>query len=301
MQYEVEVLAPDGNKCGEAPTWEPDAGCIVWTDNASDLVYRLDPRSRAKSIISRGLSVNGIALNRPGEFVFAGATGIHVWRGPGQVRTIATEHDGETLVFNDIIAAPGGRVYGGTQYWGAEGMIRTGKLYRFDPDGSVHVMDEGIQASNGLGFSPDDRTLYYADTTARKIYAYDVGASDGSLSRRRVFVDVPAEDGIPDGLTVDTQGCVWCAMWYGGQIVRYDPEGGVERRIRMPVAQVSSVLFGGADYTDLFVTSAGQLWKGPFAPPGFDFNAPNVGGSLYRIRMDVQGRPEHRAALPWRE
>lgn len=157
------------------------------------------------------------------------------------------------------------------------------------------MVDEEIEMSNGLGLSPDDGTLYFADSAARRIFAYDV-QSDGGLQNKRVLVQVPREEGLPDGLTVDAQGFVWSAQWYGGQVVRYDPDGRVERRLALPVTQVSSVAFGGDDLTELFITTAGALWRGPLTPPGFDFDAP-PGGNLYRLRLDIAGKPEHRTEL----
>jgi D-xylonolactonase len=159
------------------------------------------------------------------------------------------------------------------------------------------VVDEGIEIANGLGFSPDNRTLYFADSARRVIFAYDVDASSGDLSRRRIFVQVPRDEGLPDGLTVDRKGFVWCAQWYGSQVVRYDPEGRVERRIALPVRQVSSVIFGGDDLSDLYVTTAADPWPSPLAPAGYDASAADQGGSLYRIRLDVQGRSDFPAAL----
>jgi D-xylonolactonase len=164
---------------------------------------------------------------------------------------------------------------------------------RCDPDGSLAIEDEGIDLANGLGLAPDDRTLYFTDSTARSIFAYDVDPATGGLSRKRLFVRVPAAEGVPDGLTVDREGHVWSAQWYGGCVVRYDPDGTVERRIALPVKQVSSLAFGGDDYADLYVTSAANAWTSPYAPPGYDFHAPNTGGALYRIRTDCRGRPEH--------
>lgn len=294
MTHGPEIVAADDNRCGEAPTWDAVGNRVVWVDAESALVFQFSTLDNTKTVISRGLPVAGIALNREGGMIFAGATGLHLWHGPDDYKTIVSEHDGESLVFNDIVADPKGRIYAGTYYWGANGMEKTGKLYLVDTDGSVRVMDEGIMLSNGLGFSPDDRVLYYADSGARHIYAYDFDADPGNLMNRRDFVKVPADEGIPDGLTVDAEGYVWCAHWYGGQVVRYDPDGNVERRIPMPVKQVSSVTFGGPDLTGLYVTSAAEYWPSRLIPSGFDTQA-SMGGSLYRIRADTCGRPEHMA------
>lgn len=294
MEYELEIVAADNNLCGEAPTWNAEKERIIWVDAESSLVYELGVTAREKRILNRGLMVAGIALNRNGGMIFAGATGLHLWYGQDDYRTIVCEHGGEALVFNDIIAAPNGSIYAGTYYWGANGMEKTGKLYMIDTDGSARVMDEGIKLSNGLGFSPCERILYYADSGARRIYAYDFDAESGDLTNRRIFVETPPDAGIPDGLTVDVEGYVWCAQWYGGQVVRYDPAGKVERRIAMPVKQVSSVTFGGRDLRDLYVTTAAEYWPSDLIPPGFCAVAP-MGGSLYRMRLDISGKPEYKA------
>lgn len=292
--YPIEMAANTQDKCGEVPTWDAGGNRVLWVDNESCLVHELSLATGRHQTISRDLMVGGIALNKtPGTLVFAGFTGLHVWRKQGEFRTVISEHAGDVLQFNDMIADPKGRIYGGTMYWGASGMEKHGKLYLISGDGKAEVVAEGIEVSNGLGFSLDNRTLYYTDSTARKIYAFDVDTASGRLSNRRVFVQVPGDEGIPDGMTVDAQGFIWSAQWYGGQVVRYDPDGKVERRIAMPMLQVSSCLFGGPDLTDLYVTTAANSWEGPYAPPGYNFKAPNIGGPLYRVRTDIQGRPEH--------
>ncbi|MBI2193947.1 MAG: SMP-30/gluconolactonase/LRE family protein [Planctomycetes bacterium] len=297
MNHSLETIAQDGNRCGEAPLWDFRRQRMVWTDIESSVVYAYDPARGEKSVINRGLMVAGIALNRDNSLVFAGSTGLHLWRCQDDFRTLATKHEGEAFFFNDILAGPHGRLYAGTVYWGPEGMQKSGKLYLFNTRGHARVVDDGIQLSNGLGLSPDDRTLYYADSAVRKIFAYDADGRTGSLSNKRVFVTVPGDEGLPDGLTIDAQGFVWCAQWYGGQVVRYDPEGRVERRIPMPVTQVSSLAFGGPDLTDLYITTAADSWPSKLAPPGYDFNVPCIGGSFYRLRLGIQGRREHVSSM----
>ena len=290
---QVPVAADD--RCGEAPVWDVRRGRLLWVDIGAAIVYEWKPGDRAKRPIGQGLPVSGIALNRDGRLVLAGATGLHVGSGPKDYRTVLSEHGGETLAFNDIVADAAGRIYAGTLYWDDSGMQRPGKLYLIDGHGTVRVVEEGIELSNGLAFSPDNRTLYYADSAPRVIYAYEVDARTGSLSRKRVFARVPGNEGIPDGLTVDSQGFVWCAQWYGGQVVRYDPDGKVQRRVRLPVRQVASLNFGGSDSLDLYITTAGENWPSHLVPPGYDYSAGNFGGGLYRLRLDVPGKPEHLA------
>ena len=109
----------------------------------------------------------------------------------------------------------------------------------------------GILLTNGLGFSPDESTLYHVDSAARTIYAYDYSRANGALRNRRAVVRVPVEEGVPDGLTVDAEGCIWCAHWFGGSIIRYRPDGSLERQISVPAPQTSCLAFGGPDLTDI--------------------------------------------------
>ena len=288
----IETVAEDNNRTGESPIWDASNERLLWVDIESSLVFQFSPRDKKKSVISRELNVAGIGLNRNGGMIFAGGTGLHLWYDEGSYRTIISKHESKLLCFNDMIVDARGRVYGGTLYWSEHGMEETGRLYLLETDWSIRVMDEGIQLSNGLAFSPDDRLLYYTDSATRCIYAYEFDIDTGDLRNRRTVVEVPAKEGIPDGMTVDAEGYIWSAHWYGGQVVRYDPDGVVERRIPMPVAQISSVAFGGPDLTDLYVTSAGEYWPSRLIPHGFDFKAP-MGGSVYRIPLDIQGRAEH--------
>jgi sugar lactone lactonase YvrE len=299
VSQDLQIVAQDNNLCGEGPIWDAARRRLIWTDISSNLVYSYVPHSGEKRIISRDLMVSGIALNRTGDLVFGGSGGLFLWRENGLHRPLLADPTDEPLCFNDLIAAAKGRIYAGTYYWGPTGMQKHGSLYLIEPTGAIQCMDEGIELSNGLGFSPGNRLLYYADSAARTIYDYDVNAESGALSRRKVFVRVLAEEGIPDGLTVDSEGYVWCALWYGAQVVRYDPDGVVERRIELPVKQVSSVALGGEDLTDLFITTAGESWPSDLAPPGYDFNDANMGGSLYRIRVETPGKPEHQANFTW--
>ena len=267
--------------------------------NASRL-FAFDHATKSVTELNlQGLNAAGNAFNETGELVFAGTTGLNLWRESGGYHALLTEHNGETLNFNDILADPKGRLYAGTWFWGAQEYEKLGKLYLIDVDGSAAIQDEGIELSNGLGLSPDEKTLYYADSTARKIYAYTVDQASGMLSNRRVFVDVPLTEGIPDGLTVDAQGFVWSAQWYGSQIVRYDPDGKVERVIKVPASQVTCMAFGGPDWNELYITTASDDWPTHYAPPGYDSSKLHIGGELYRLKLDIQGKPEYKTKFKW--
>jgi D-xylonolactonase len=288
----LEIIASDNNLFGESPLWDAARGRLLWVDHVTGSIFEHQPGIGGSSVLARNLPANALAMNHDGRVVLAGAQGILIRDESGNLSPFLAAHGGRNLIFNDIVADARGNLYGGTFYWGDAGREHFGMLYLVRPDGTAEVMDEGIELSNGLGFSPDGRTLYFTDSIARKIFAYEMDRVSGILRNRRVFVTVPSDEGLPDGLTVDAEGFVWSAQWYGSQVVRYDPDGRVERRLKMPVQQVSSVMFGGPDLTDLYITSAGEAWPSDYAPPSFDSSGP-MGGSLYRARLDIVGCREH--------
>jgi L-arabinonolactonase len=130
-----------------------------------------------------------------------------------------------------------------------------GALYRVDPDLGVHRMDVGITLSNGIAWSPDDRTMYYCDSRPGRIYAYDYDLATGTIGNRRLFVDFKGRKGRPDGCTVDAEGGLWVAEISASQVVRFDPSGKEEFALRLPVSRPTSVMFGGSDLRTLFITS----------------------------------------------
>jgi len=190
---------------------------------------------------------------------------------------IAEERDTR---FNDVIADPVGRVFCGTM----PSPSHLGSLYRLDTEGTITQVLDGVRISNGMGFTPDARRMYFTDSPTRSISVFDYDVDTGELSNRRVFVNTEDNDGIPDGMTVDAEGYVWSARWDGSSLVRYSPEGEQVSRLWLPARKVSSVTFGGEDYTDLYVTTAGgddKIGEGPGA------------GCLYRINLGIRGKPEY--------
>ncbi len=187
--------------------------------------------------------------------------------------------DEEPNRFNDVTADPAGRVFCGTM----SPPHRLGRLYRLDTDGSIRVVEEGIGVSNGMGFTLDRKRMYHTDTRTRSIYLYDYDEATGALSNRRVWLKVPEGQGGPDGMTVDAEGYVWDARWDGGVLVRLAPDGTEALRIPFPARKVSSVIFGGEDYRDIYVTTAGG---GNKATEG------HGAGALFRLRLGIRGLPE---------
>lgn len=297
-RMEIRAIADYGDLCTEGPVWNAQEQALYWTDLARKRFYRYDWQSQQHGLVSDAVQVSGYAFNRVGGVVVTNVTGIWLWDLKSEPVLLASQADGRRCCMNDCTADPEGRVYSGTYYRNpATGIFEKGAgcLMRVDNDGAVHCVDDGFCLSNGLSFSPDLRTLYYVDSADRIVYAFDYRRSDGSLRKRRIFVRVPDDEGFPDGMTVDADGFVWVAMWFGDAVIRYDPDGKVERRVPMPASQISSVTFGGPDFTDLFVTSAGNLDSTYLAPPGYDASKHFAGGPVYHLKPGVQGREAFRA------
>jgi D-xylonolactonase len=165
---------------------------------------------------------------------------------------------------------------------------RMGNLYRLDTDLSVHHLLSGINVSNGFGFTPDRKQMYYTVTHDKRIYLFDYEEATGATTNQRVFVESANAPGSPDGMTVDAEGFVWSAHWDGSCLIRYTPEGKEERRIEFPTKKVSCVTFGGPDYTDMYITTAG----------GYDRAANGAtAGALYHLNLGIKGVPEFRSKV----
>jgi D-xylonolactonase len=304
VQYKIEMIADVAAVVGEGPVWDPGAKCLYWTDIRTGRMFRYIPSKGEHRQVHSGVFVGGLAVNRRGGLTLGTWEGVMLWRSDQDWRWLhhAPPEGGQResrskYQFNDCKAGPDGSFYAGSYYEGQA----IGKLYRFRPDGRTEVVAEGLGVSNGMGFTTDLRTFYHTDSAIRTIYKYDYSPKTHKVSNRQVFVKLPDTEGVPDGMTVDAEDHVWTATWGGGCVIRFDPDGKEERRIRFPATQISSAMFGGADYMDLYVTSAsagtGQPPSG-FEPRGYDFSA-HRGGALYRVRLEVKGKPEFETDFPW--
>lgn len=278
----------------ECPVWYGNR--YLFTDIKGNSIYAVEG-SEIKTVAS-GLSVGGFAENKNGGLIAGGASGVYFWDEKQGFSLIASEYEGKPLKCNDASTDPFGRFLWGTNYYNRDpaGNFPRGSLYAMDKDRSIRVIADGIGLANGIGFSPDKKTLYLTDTYAGEIYAYDYDVRNCAASNKRVAVKVPKETGIPDGMTVDSEGYIWSAIMFAGLVIRYDPDGREERRLSLPATQVSSVMFGGKDLNELFVTTAADIARLPIAPAGFDFDRAKSGG-IYRFTLDIKGMPECRADI----
>ncbi len=275
-----QIIANYQCETGENPLWNPIDQRLYWCDIPNGRIFCYDPLADAHEICYEGDVVGGFTIEADGALLLFMARGaIGRWSN-GKLTVIVPEIANERESrFNDVLADPMGRVFCGTMATAA----RPGRLYRLDLDGSLTVMLEGILCSNGMAFSLDRRQMYYTDSFAREITLFDYDRESGSLRNRRLFVKTAEADGFPDGSTIDAEGCLWSAQWDGSCLIRYTPEGKEDRRIYFPVLKVSSVTFGGSDYSDMYVTTAGG--DDP-AVNGKD------AGALFRVNVGIRGVAE---------
>jgi D-xylonolactonase len=277
---EPELIADYACVTGEGPLWHPQEERLYWADIPTGRMFRYDPKTGQHEQFYSGDVVGGFTVQDDGALLLFMAKGaVKIWR-DGKLETIIEEiPDERETRFNDVFADPEGRVFCGTM----PTKERLGRLYRLDPDRTLTKILDDVKVSNGMGLTLDRRQLYYTDTGAKMIYLFDYDQATGAITNRRVFVDTTNEDGGPDGMTVDAEGCVWSARWDGYRLTRYAPDGTEMLRVKFPAKKVSSVIFGGPDYSDMYVTTAGGNNKAENGP---------AAGALFRLRAGVQGLPE---------
>jgi sugar lactone lactonase YvrE len=247
----VEVAIPAYARLGEGPTWDAAARRLLWVDIIAAEVHAYDPASGADAVLIRTGAHVGAAKPRAGGGVVANLRdGVGCYDPDGSFRMVA-DLAADGVRGNDAAVAPDGSLWAGTmRYDKARG---GGRLYRVDPGGDVTTVLDDVTISNGTGWSPDGRLMYYIDTPTGRIDVFDV---DGTGVRaRRVFVEVPGP-GSPDGLTVDADGCVWTALWGAGRVQRYTPGGRLDRVVEVPAAKTTACAFGGPGLRDLYITTA---------------------------------------------
>ena len=287
QDYEVEHLLKLGNEVGEGPLWSSENQTIYWVDIPKHLIYRYALENENLEVFDVGLPVGALALRESGGIVAATKPGFAFWDFVSEdlVFLVDPEEDKPETRFNDAAVDRCGRFWAGTMS-DSDPHGSHGSLYRLDPDGSVARMDTGFTVSNGIGWSPDDKIMYFTDTMRSVIYAYDFDIAAGTLENRRSFVTVPDGEGFPDGLTVDSEGFVWSAIALGYKINRYDPDGILEREIQVPTAFVSSCTFGGPGMDDLYITTG---WE----PLNDDEKVSQpFAGDLFKVSTGIKGLEE---------
>ncbi|HEU5417982.1 MAG TPA: SMP-30/gluconolactonase/LRE family protein [Streptosporangiaceae bacterium] len=310
--YQAEVALPSQAELGEGPTWDDRTRSLLWVDIVAGRIHRFRPDLGTDVSAGVRSTLGAVSLRADGGLVLALTDGLGL-ASASQVRAALPEdarrlapggrHAGVTLGyqrvpgfavagdevrFNEGKADPEGRFLAGTMDWHEREAL--GSLYQLEPGGRVSRLLGDVTISNGLDVSDDRRILYYVDSAAGGIDAFDRDPGTGRLSSRRRVAEVPRSDGILDGLTLDSDGCLWVAVFGGGQVRRYAPDGRLIGMLEIPARQVTSVGFGGARLDELFITTAriGQ-------PPEALARQPRA-GDLFWCQPGVSGRPWPRFA-----
>lgn len=278
-------------KCGEGPVWDSRTAQLYWTDSLGQEIYCLSPEAPGYALYNKGRHAASLTMHHDGGLMCCGSDGFFHISTNGVIREfnrdvgqVAVDH------LNDIIADPAGRVFSGQETYKEQEEYEPGYLFRLDPGGEISIVDEGLHLANGMGFSPQADRFYLADTVQRCIYSYDYSVQSGAISNKKIFVRIPKEEGLPDGLAVDAEGFIWVARWFGNGLSRYDPDGVLERKVYVPAAQTSSLTFGGEAMDQIFITSAAVNWTSVLAPHQHNYSS-HRGGELYRLLHDIQGKP----------
>jgi sugar lactone lactonase YvrE len=287
----VELVVDARADVGEGPVWDDRCGRLLWVDITPGLLHTLDPRSGSTTAHPAGQALGSVAMRARGGLVLALRDGLHALHAADAIAgpiepLLPIDADRPLLSLNDSACDSAGRLWVGSVSDGEE--PGSGRLYRVDPDLRVTPVLDGTTLANGIGWSPDERTMYFVDSTALTVFAFDYDLSTGTPTGRRVLARTAEPLGLPDGLAVDEEGFVWVAYWGGWCVRRYAPDGSLNRVVELPVAQVSSCGFGGDDLGDLYVTTAAfELGPGELA------RQPAAGG-LFRLRPGNKGLPAHR-------
>jgi sugar lactone lactonase YvrE len=280
----VRVALRLGAEIGEGPAWDAATGTLLMVDILRGVVHVYNPAAGSHRTIDVGQPV-GAALPRSGggAMLAVGSGFATLDLDSGAVELVAAVSSGPPGRMNDAKCDSAGRLWAGTTTF--DTIPRAGALYRLDPGGTVTKMLAGVTLSNGLDWSPDDRTMYYVDSANPRIDAFDFDPVAGAIERRRMFAQIPAGWGTPDGLTVDAEGFVWVALWGGARVQRFAPDGRPDRTVPLPVPAVASCAVGGPDLATLYVTTA------RFGLTEAQLGAAPCSGDLFALEVAVRGVP----------
>ncbi len=259
---DVDVVIDMQSRLGEGPLWDHRTSRLAWVDILAGLVHLTDPSTGVTTTVPVGTDVGAIALHGESGYLLAVRRGFATLEGPRvEVTNEVLDSDGQRM--NDGALDPAGRFVAGSI---TDDRTATGALYVRDLDGVVRELFGGVTVSNGLAWNAGGDRLFYVDSVLQSIDVMDYDVDAGTVSGRRTWATVPDSAGIPDGLTIDTDGCLWLALWDGGKVLRYSPEGEVIGEVELPVSRVTSCAFGGPGLDRLFITTA-AVGSSPEDPP----------------------------------
>ena len=272
---------------GECPRWDEQTQLLYWIDINNKQLHRFNPATGQDDFLTFEQEIGCFALRQQGGFVLAMRHGFYLLNGWNTDLHFITDPEShlEKNRFNDGRVDAQGRLWAGSVYPPKD--YNGASIYSLSPDGTATRQVSDPLTANGIAFSPDNRTLYYADTPSHAIMACDFDLAQGAISNPRVFHQFPMGQGRPDGGCVDCEGFYWTALYEGGRVVRLNPAGEIVQEIPVPARCPTMPAFGDADLKTLYITSVGSRPEAELA----DF--PHS-GAIFKVRVDVAGRVENR-------
>lgn len=284
---DVSIALDAKTELGEGPVWDARASCLYFVDILRGHVRRFAPADGSARTYQVDQFVGAVALTEAGDLLLAVQDGFaRLDLETGGVRPVARVGHPSDRRMNDGNCDAAGRFWAGTM--ALDERPDAGALYRLDVDGRAQSIVSPVTISNGIDWSGDGRRMFFIDSPTQRVDLFDFDVASGTLANRRPFVQIPAEAGVPDGLTLDADDHVWVSLWNGGALHRYAPDGSLDMVVRLPVTHPTSCAFGGADLRDLYITTA------TIALDDRERARQTHAGALLRCRPGPPGRVPHR-------
>lgn len=253
----MEVISGIRAELGEGPVWDYRHNVLYMVDIVSKKLLRFNPQISEVEDYPMEQMIGAVVPREQGGLLLAMQHGLYTYDLETRQAEwlIDPEADRDDNRFNDGKCDPAGRFWAGTL--SLVGKKNQAALYRFNPDGTIAKMVDSVSVSNGLAWSSDQQTMYYIDTLSKQVMAYRYELGSGEIDEGRKVIDFTGQPGLPDGMTIDAEDCLWIAHWGGHQVSRWDPRTGEKlASIELPALNVTSCTFGGDELDELYITSA---------------------------------------------
>lgn len=284
---EPKIIVDYLNEVGEGPLWHPYQKRLYWVDITGGKMFWYEPSTNTHDQFFEGKTIGGFTIQKDGSFLLFLENGsIASLKNNTMAYLVSEILEERGMRFNDVVTDPEGRVFAGTMHQNSDLALngeKLGNLYRIDKDMSINKVLQGTKIPNGMGFSLDHKTMYYTDSGNKSIYSFDYDKNTGNISNQKSLITVPDGEGLPDGMTVDSNGDIWSASAGGYSLNQYNSSGVQKQSIKFPASMVSSLTFGGDNLDDMFITTIGGENKKDNG---------SGAGALFHLNLGVKGNPE---------